>query len=128
MDDPGSLLELLRRPELPPGFERWRIEIGAGRQRPTGPAEWAGAIVLVEAGRLEVECLAGGSRTFGVGDLLVLGWLPLRQLRNVGRVDVRLLCVRRTGDRPRDALLRVFKAHRRATCDDFAPVWQSLKS
>ncbi|HUG47507.1 MAG TPA: hypothetical protein VMP67_03740 [Candidatus Limnocylindria bacterium] len=129
MGDPGEsggLLELLQRPRLPAGFERWRVELGAGRQHPTDAAEWAGAMVLIEQGELEVECLAGGSRTFGEGDLLVLGWLPLRRLRNVGPRDVRLLAVRPVGRRPKDALLRVFRAHRRTSCDDFAPVWRSL--
>lgn len=128
MSEPEGFLELLQRPRLPAGFERWRVELGVGRQRPTEAAEWAGAIVLVEQGRLRVECLAGGSRTFSEGDLLVLGWLPLRRLTNVGSNDVRLLAMRPIGRRPKDALLRVMRAHRRETCADFAPVWRSLRS
>ena len=126
MNDSDGLLELLRRPRLPAGFERWRVELPAGHQRPTDAAEWAGAMVLVEQGQLEVECLAGGSRTFEEGDLLVLGWLPLRALRNAGNDAVRLLALRSLGRRPKHALLRVMRAHRRTTCDDFAPVWRSL--
>jgi len=121
-----DLLELLQRPRLPAGFERWRMYLAVGHQRPTSTAEWAGAIVLVEQGRLKVDCLAGGSRTFVEGDLLVLGWLPLRRLTNVGSVDVRLLAMRPIGQRPKEALLRVMRAHRRTTCDDFTPVWRSL--
>ena len=126
MSESEGLLELLQRPHLPAGFERWRVELRAGDQRPTDAAEWAGAMVLVEQGRLQVDCLAGGSRTFVEGDLLVLGWLPLRRLRNVGANDVRLLALRPLGRRPKHSLLRVVKAHRRTTCDDFEPVWRSL--
>ena len=125
MSESRELLELLQRPRLPTGFERWRVELAVGQQRPTDAAEWAGAIVLVEQGELQVDCLAGGSRTFVEGDLLVLGWLPLRRLRSVGTDDVRLLALRPLGQRPKHALLRVMRAHRRTTCDDLEPVWRS---
>lgn len=126
MSESEQLLELLQRRQLPAGFERWRVQLRAGDQRATDAAEWAGAMVLVEQGRLQVDCLAGGSRTFVEGDLLVLGWLPLRRLRNVGTNEVRLLALRPLGRRPKHSLLRVMRAHRRATCDDFEPIWGSL--
>lgn len=126
MSESDGLLQLLQRPQLPAGFERWRVELAVGQWRATDAAEWAGAMVLVEQGELQVECLAGGSRTFVEGDLLVLGWLPLRRLRNVGTADVRLLALRPLGRRPKHSLLRVMKAHRRTTCADFEPVWRSL--
>ena len=60
-------------------------------------AEWDGALVLVERGSVDVECVAGGSERFARGDLVALGWLPVRTLRNPGRVPVELLAVRRVG-------------------------------
>jgi predicted enzyme related to lactoylglutathione lyase len=108
-----ELERLLERPDLTAAFERWRVVLPPGSERPTSAEEWSGAVVLVQAGALEVECLAGGRRTFAAGDLLVLGWLPLRSLRNVGLTEVRLLCVRRAGDRPRDAFLEVVRHQRR---------------
>jgi predicted enzyme related to lactoylglutathione lyase len=93
-----ELRNLLARPDLPAGFRRWRVVLAPRSARPTSGDEWANSIVLVEQGILEVECDAGGRRTFGAGDLLVLGWLPLRRLHNSGDVAVRLLAVRRTSD------------------------------
>lgn len=92
-----TLARALRRRSLPPGIERWRLTIDVGGARSTGAAEWAGAIVLVEAGRIEVECEAGGRRSFEAGDLLVLSWLPLRTIHNRGPGAARLLAVRRGG-------------------------------
>jgi Bacteriocin-protection, YdeI or OmpD-Associated/Domain of unknown function (DUF1905) len=89
----------LSRAELPPQFERWRLRLQPGVRRPTSGAEWAGAIVLVERGDLDVECAAGGMEHFRTGDLLALGWLPLRTLHNRGTVPVELVAVRRRGPR-----------------------------
>ncbi len=86
---------LLARDGLSPRFQRWRLRLPAGASRPTSPADWAGALVLVERGTLEVECTGGGVRTFRRGDLLALGWLPLRRLVNRGDDDVEILAVRR---------------------------------
>jgi hypothetical protein len=88
---------MLAAAQLPPGFERWRLEIGPLTERPTHAREWAGAIVLVESGVLEAICELGGFRRFVAGDLLALGWLPLVRLRNPGREPVRLVAVRRRG-------------------------------
>jgi hypothetical protein len=90
-----SLAELLQRDDLPPRFERWWVSLPPGTSRPTRAAEWTGSLVLVERGRLGVECLDGEQRTFGPGDLLVPGCLPLRTLRNAGDAEVRLVAVRR---------------------------------
>jgi hypothetical protein len=85
---------LTRRP-LPAAFERWRVELAAGAERPTRPADWVGALVLVEHGVLEVDCHAGGRRAFVQGDLLALGWLPATTLRNPGSLPTSILAVRR---------------------------------
>ncbi len=108
----------LVRDELPAEYERWRLELAAGVDRPTDAGEWAGALVLIEQGVLEVDCAAGGSRTFVAGDLLALGWLPLVRLRSVGREPVRLLAVRRREARPSTPFLHVGRIRRdRLRCD-----------
>lgn len=76
-------------------FERWRVSIPAGTSRRTHPDEWADAVVLVEAGMLEVTCAGGASARFGPGSLLALGWLPVDALRSVDSAGVELLAVRR---------------------------------
>ncbi|HET6381709.1 MAG TPA: hypothetical protein VFH63_11860 [candidate division Zixibacteria bacterium] len=105
--DERGLLELLRRPDLPGAFERWSLELPPRARQATSPGEWAGALVFIQTGMLEVECRARGYETFVAGDLLALGWLPLRQLRNPGDLPVRLIAVRRRGKRPTRPYLRV---------------------
>lgn len=97
----------LTRPDLPARFERWRVELPPGSRRPTSCGEWAGALVRVELGTLEVGCEAGGHRTFAAGDLIAPGWLPIVELRNPGEVPVRLVAVRRRGTPPSEAYLQV---------------------
>jgi hypothetical protein len=75
--------------------EWWPIEIEPGVGRPTDPGDWTGALVLVERGAVEVECVAGGHRAFAEGDMLALDCLPVRTLRNPGSVTTRLVAVRR---------------------------------
>jgi hypothetical protein len=114
----GDLVDLLLRPDLPAGFERWRLIVPPGTSRATSGEAWAGAMVLVEQGSLEVSCRAGGRREFDQGDMLVLGLLPLRSLRNTSPVELRLLAVRRAGARPRAAFLRVIRRHWSLACTD----------
>jgi hypothetical protein len=103
----AALRPPLYREDLPPRFERWRVILAPHSSRPTSAAEWAGALVLVEVGALEVECLAGRRRHFAEGDLLALSWLPLRTLHNRGSGPVELLAVRRRGPRPTAPFLQV---------------------
>lgn len=93
----ADLAEALRRSDLPPAFERFRAVLAPGDSRPTRPADWAGCLVLVERGTVEVVCDPGTMRSFGAGDLLALGWLPVRALRNLGAGEACLLAVRRRG-------------------------------
>jgi hypothetical protein len=97
MPPDADLAEALARPTLPPTVERFRLVLASGERRPTRPAEWAGCLVLVERGAIEVDCDAGGMRSFAAGDLLALGWLPIRSLRNPGSSDACLVAVRRRG-------------------------------
>jgi len=88
----------LLRGRLPAAFERWRVVVPPGIERPTSAAEWAGALVLIEQGVIEVDCHSGGYRRFVAGDLLALGWLPLKTIRNPTNEDAALVAVRRRGD------------------------------
>lgn len=85
----------LARDAFPAAFQRWRVTLAPGERRPTSAAEWADTFVFVEAGALVVDCAAGGRRAFRKGDVLVLGWVPLRTLHNPGIDPVTLLAVRR---------------------------------
>lgn len=109
MTDDGLYRSLDQANPLP-GIERWRLAIPPGIAWPSEPSEWAGALVLIEQGSLDVECVAGGTERFLSGDLLALGWLPIRTLRNRGTEEVLLLAVRRTDRGEKDEYLRVARA------------------
>ncbi|HYI21741.1 MAG TPA: hypothetical protein VEX62_03800 [Candidatus Limnocylindrales bacterium] len=98
---------------LSSGFERWDLVFAPGEERETDAAEWADTLVTIKAGTVEVGCVDGGHRTFITGDLLALGWLPLRWIRNPGPSEARLTAVRRPGHtasrRPTRRFVRVRK-------------------
>jgi hypothetical protein len=64
--------------------------------RVSGAAEWSGALIVVDAGTVEVGCFAGATARFGAGDVLALSCLPLRWLRNPGSDEARIVAVRRS--------------------------------
>jgi len=97
VDDGPGLRARLLRDDLAPTFTRWRVTLPPGSAMPTRAHSWNGVLVLVEQGSLEVECIAGGRQTFKRGDLLALGWLPLRTLHNPGPSPTMLLAMRRAG-------------------------------
>jgi|SRR5215211_5132148 len=76
-------------------FSVRRIVVAPGGERPYDEAEWRDAIVVVESGKLELECRSGDCRRFGRGDVLWLIGLPLRVLRNREAVPTVLLAVSR---------------------------------
>lgn len=67
---------------LPGAFERRVIAIAPGRMRAFDPAEWRDAIVVVERGRIDVECVGGTCQRFGRGAVISLDGLPVRRLHN----------------------------------------------
>jgi hypothetical protein len=98
--DPASepiLVGALRRPDLPSWCERWHTVLAPHSSQPTTAEAWAGSLVLVEQGRIEVHCAEGVHRSFATGDVLALGWLPVVLLRNPGPEVARLLAIRRRG-------------------------------
>jgi hypothetical protein len=84
---------------LPPLFVVRRVLVGPGRERLYEHGEWADAIVLVQAGEIELECVGGTRSRFGTGALLCFDSLPLRTLRNAGREPALLIALSRF---PRD--------------------------
>jgi hypothetical protein len=89
-------------------FSVTAVTISPGEERPYDAAEWCDAIVSVERGELELECVSGACRRFGRGSLIWLCDLPLRTLRSTGTDSVRLVAVSR-GDEfaPRRVSLRL---------------------
>lgn len=87
----------LRRP-LPAAFRRRTVVVEPGGRRPYDDVEWRDELVVVERGRLDLECRDGGVRTFPTGAVLCLDHLALRALRNRGADPTVLVAVSR---RPR---------------------------
>jgi hypothetical protein len=78
-----------------PAFEQRRVTIAAGAELLSDAAEWSDALVVLEQGRVEVECEAGSRQRYMARALLCLAWLPLRVLRSAGPGPAVLLAVRR---------------------------------
>jgi hypothetical protein len=94
MDADRSPLLFLGR-TLPPAFERRVVVLAPGHTWAYDEAEWRGAIVVVEHGQIELECLDGSRHCFESGDVLWLDRLPLRALNNRGRRPAVLVAVSR---------------------------------
>lgn len=90
----------LLRGALPPWTERRVVTIDPGEARPYVEDEWRDALVVIEAGSVDLECVAGSHRTFGKGDLLWLVGIPLRMLRNRGPDAVVLVAISRRRPAP----------------------------
>jgi hypothetical protein len=83
---------------VPDVFEVRRIVVAPGAERLFDEAEWRDAVVVVESGKIELECRSGGRCRFRRGDVLWLIGLPLRALHNSGRAPTVLIAVSRHGD------------------------------
>jgi hypothetical protein len=80
----GDRLSFLDR-RVPPRFQVRRIAVAPGAERAVQQDEWDDALVVIERGTIELECLDGARRSFGSGDVLCLRRLSPRLLRNRGR-------------------------------------------
>jgi glyoxylate utilization-related uncharacterized protein len=87
-------ISFLRR-RLPPVYELRVVSLDPGAERPFDEAEWRDALVVVEQGELEVECLGDSRHRFARGDILWLSGLPLRALHSRGRGPAVLVAVSR---------------------------------
>jgi quercetin dioxygenase-like cupin family protein len=65
-------------------FEVRRVAVAPGCALAYHEADWRGALVVVEQGRIELEGEGGGRLTFERGAVLWLVGLPLRALHNHG--------------------------------------------
>jgi hypothetical protein len=90
----GGRLSFLGRP-LPPAFELLAIVVPPRGERAFHPAEWRGALVVVERGEIELEWPGGTRRRFRRGELLCVSGLPLRALHNPGSGPAVLVAVSR---------------------------------
>ena len=74
------------------------VTVAPGGERAYDEAEWRDALVIVEWGEIELECLGGSRHRFRCGDVLWLMGLPLRVLRNRGPAPAVLRAVSRRSD------------------------------
>lgn len=94
MDADRSPLSFLAR-RLPPAFARRVVVLAPEQSWLYDEAEWRGALVVVEHGQIELECLDGSRHRFGRGDVLWLDRLPLRALHTHGHTSAVLVAVSR---------------------------------
>ena len=90
-----------------PGFELRRLALGPGNRHAYDPLEWQDALVVIEHGDVELECLSGICRSFGTGDVLWLAGLPVQALHNHGNAPAVLVAVRRRNKSTRPMSLRL---------------------
>jgi hypothetical protein len=98
MDDLGpEWLSFLGR-RLPSWVRLRLVIVTPGHRLAYDQADWRDAVVVVEGGALDLECLGGTLQRFVRGDLLCLHGLSLRALHNPGPEPAVLAVVsRRTG-------------------------------
>ena len=92
----GERPRFLGRP-VPPSFDVRRLVIPPGGAHRLEPDGWPDAILVVEAGCLEVVCEGGERRTYPTGSLLGLSWLRTARLVNAGPDAVHLMWIARPG-------------------------------
>lgn len=81
MSNRGERLTFLNR-ELPPGCWLHVMTIPPGGSRICRKDEWKDALVVVEVGAVELECIGGARRKFVAGDVLCQFGLSVRALHN----------------------------------------------
>ena len=82
---------------MPDGFVLREVEVPPGGERPYDEAEWRDALVVVQRGEIEIECVGGTRRRVRCGDVLWLVGLPVRTLHNDGDEPAVLVAVSRRG-------------------------------
>ena len=96
---------LFRNP-LPAGFSRRIFRVAPGIEVDLDARGVLDAIVLVEEGEIELECLAGMRRRFGRGSIIPITRPPVARARSVGSCPLLLLSVSRTALTGSDEFLR----------------------
>jgi len=77
------------------GFQRRKVRLPPGCERPYDPSEWEDALVIVTSGTVELEGMSGRRWSFPRGAMLWLTDLPLRALHNPGTEPAELVAVAR---------------------------------
>jgi hypothetical protein len=85
-------ISFLDRP-LPPRLRLRVVLLLPGARRAYRSSEWAGELVVLERGAVEMECTRGGLRALSAGAVFWLVGLPLRALHNPGTVPAVLSAV-----------------------------------
>jgi hypothetical protein len=98
--------DALFREPLPAGFSRRVLRIAPGLELDLAARGVPGAIVLVEDGEIELECLAGAHRRFGRGSMIPISRLPVAHARSVGPRALVLVAVSRAQAAGTDDFLR----------------------
>jgi hypothetical protein len=90
----GPRLSLLGR-RIPAWAQLRIVAIEPGCRRAYDPAEWRGALVVVERGEIELECPSGARWRFEEGAVMSLAGLPIRALCNERSATVLLTALSR---------------------------------
>ena len=85
---------------LPSWAHRRIVTIGPGDSLPFDEAQWDDALVLIDAGELEIECQLGGRRRFPRGAVLWLSGIDASMLHGVGDEATVLVAVSRQAHPP----------------------------
>jgi quercetin dioxygenase-like cupin family protein len=91
----GSARVCFADPRVATRFDVREVVLAGGSELSYEAAEWGDALVVVERGEIELECVLGRRGRFRVGDVLCLAGLSLRTLRNPGDEPVLLVAVSR---------------------------------
>src|SRR4051812_38138817 len=90
--DPESLFRGSRNL---PGCRTSLITIQPADDLEYDESQWAGAVVVVESGRLQLECWSGERASFDEGAVLFLTGLNIRRIANPGLSELVLKSIRR---------------------------------
>lgn len=82
-------------------FDKRVVTLEPGTSRPYLAHEWYDALVVVEAGEVQLECADGGRRRFAAGAVMWLAGLGLLALHNDGPDAAVLVAVSRRAPPPR---------------------------
>lgn len=83
---------------LPPSMQRHVLVLAPQDEHPYSATEWTDALVVVEAGVIDVEATSGQRHRFAAGAVLHLTGVPVHALHNPGDHDAVIVAVRRRTD------------------------------
>lgn len=96
-------------------FVRRLVVVAPQQPMAYDPADWRDAIVIVDRGRLEVECMGGTRQHFGPGAVMCLEDVPLREIRSAGEEPALLVAISRRPPTTNPAMARQRRSVRAMT-------------